>query len=377
MMTKKMKKGGACILALAVLLAVLSPGPEKVYGADAIKQPENGCSITFSLADSVIPEGVGGETLGYEDYYDGLAGQNPDGGSGTAVQINVKLYKVADISAGGKYTAAGAFKGIEAELDLSSVSAQTTAEEWQAKAKAAAEAVEETGSLTADKEQNILEQNKMTGLDIGLYLVYVEKDTVKTAEYVYNFTPFLVSLPGNNYYDEVSNGTLNPSDAWQYDVTVGLKPGREPRLGSLVITKTLEGYNKRLGKALFVFDVTARKNGETVYSNVVSLEFDGTETVKTVQVDGILAGSAATVKEVYSGSGYEQTSPPPADVQIKSSEVQAISGTVSFANKYDGRTNGGSGVVNHFQDDGSEGNPNWSCTQTFVNPEPAAGGDSQ
>ena len=247
-MGKKMKRGGAVLLALTALLAVLASGQDTAYGADAIDTAKTDCSITFSLADSVIPEGADGVKLGYEAYYNGLASQTPDGSSGTAVQIDVKLYKVADVSAGGKYTVTGAFKGKETELDLISVSAQTTAEDWLEKAEAAAEVVEESAPA-ADRSQNILDQNRVSGLSTGLYLVYVEKDTVKTEEYVYNFTPFLVSLPGNNYYKDAADGAAVPNDAWQYDVTVGLKPGREPLHGSLAITKTLDGYHEKLGKA--------------------------------------------------------------------------------------------------------------------------------
>lgn len=354
-MRKKIKKGGAALLALAVLLAVLASGQDTAYGADAIDTSKTDCSIRFSLEKSVISEKKGDQTIGYEEYYNGLAGQTAAGASKTA--INVQLYRVASVSAGGTYTVTDAFQGKENDLALSTVNGKTTAEEWQAKAETAAEVVE-AGGLQAAAAQNILEKDEtaesglkdtISGLSTGLYLVYVEKDTVKTEEYVYNFTPFLVSLPGNDY-DVAGDGKENSDDTWQYDVTVGLKPGRKPLLGGLEISKTLEGYNAKLGKAVFVFDITAVKGNETVYSNVVSLEFDGTEASKTVWVDGIPAGSVATVKEVYSGSSYEQASSDPQPVKIiPAGENRQSSGTVSFANRYDGRVNGGGGVENHFE----------------------------
>ena len=378
MMTRKMKRGGACILALAAVLAVLSPGPGRVYGADAIEKPKDGCSITFSLADSVIPEGAGGEEIGFEDYYNGLAGEAPEGGFQTA--INVELYQVADVSAGGIYTVTDAFREKDSgnTLDFSDISAQTLATEWLTKAEAAAKLVEaENSGLRPARTLNILEKKKEEGLDTGLYLVYVKKDTVKTAEYVYNFTPFLVSLPGNNYYNDVAGGAANPSDAWQYDVTVGLKPGREPLLGSLEIRKTLDGYHERLGKAVFVFDVTAVKGNETVYSNVVSLEFGGGETEKIRRVDGIPAGSVVTVKEVYTGSSYEQTSSDPQSVTvIPAGENQQSSGTVSFTNRYDGRINGGAGVENHFEYVEETNGGRWDFTPGPAGRQ-ASGGEGQ
>lgn len=371
-MRKRIKKGGAVFLALTALAAVLASGQGTVYGADAIDTSKEDCAITFSLESSVIPVGKDGQEIRYEEYYDGLAAQSPETDHTGQPEINVQLYRVASVSAGGAYTAESPFDG----LIFSDIGGAATAEQWLEKARAAAEIVEADSSLTADRSQNILEQDTISGLSTGLYLVYVEQDTVKTADYAYNFTPFLVSLPGNDYYKEgVEEAGRN--DEWLYQVTVGLKPGRESLFGSLEITKTLEGYHEKLGKALFVFDVTAVKGNETVYSNVVSLEFDGTEETKTVRVDGIPAGATASVKEVYSGSSYQQISSNPQPVEIiAAGESGQLSGRVSFTNRYDGRVNGGGGVENHFEYIEEDNGGRWDFIPGSAN-RPAAGGDGQ
>ena len=70
--------------------------------------------------------------------------------------------------------------------------------------------------------------------ETGLYLVSVEQ--LVTPNYVYTFTPYLISLP-NNYYS--GEGT---SDAWVYNLTgdnaIGLKPEQQQRTGDLIINKT-------------------------------------------------------------------------------------------------------------------------------------------
>ncbi len=83
-------------------------------------------------------------------------------------------------------------------------------------------------------------------METGLYLVDTPK--VITTNYTYTFTPYLVSLPTNNYYS--GNGA---SDDWIYDLTkeynsaVGLKPEQHVRYGDLVINKELVDHNATFG----------------------------------------------------------------------------------------------------------------------------------
>ena len=91
---------------------------------------------------------------------------------------------------------------------------------------------------------------KFEGLDTGMYLVVPRQ--VTTYFYMYNFTPYLVSLP-HNYYDP---DKTDSSDEWVYTVEMGLKPGREERYGSIKIMKELTEMSMMPGnEATFVFQV--------------------------------------------------------------------------------------------------------------------------
>ena len=54
-----------------------------------------------------------------------------------------------------------------------------------------------------------------------------------------------------------------------------------------------------------------------------------------------------TVKEVYSGASYSQISDDPEAVTIFADEMIGV----RFVNEHDGRSNGGYGVNNHFEQD--------------------------
>ena len=73
-----------------------------------------------------------------------------------------------------------------------------------------------------------------------------------------------------------------------YDVTTGLKPSQEVRFGNLVIDKTVTSFNETLGNATFVFQIEGKKDGEQIYSDVVSAVFDAAGT-KSILVDKIPA----------------------------------------------------------------------------------------
>ena len=111
-------------------------------------------------------------------------------------------------------------------------------------------------------------------------------------------------------------------------------------------------YNETLGETTFIFSVEAEKENshgimENVYSDVVSLVFDGPGT-KSVQVDNLPAGAQVTVTEVYSGASYELTTAASQTITVTAEGEAGNPGTVSFANTYNGENNGGSSIVNHF-----------------------------
>ncbi|MCR2047710.1 DUF5979 domain-containing protein [Acetatifactor muris] len=397
---KRAKSTGVLILGLAVLIGALTAGPGRAYGAGAIDTERKDCKITFTLDVEALEKAgelAGLETAapGYEQYYGELAawlkGSDAQGGTEAGEQegdtapgqeegnvleepgegsasgenaIQAELYRIAEVNAGGKYTLLAPWKTREALKGVETADADTTAGEWLEWAQAAAETAlgteqedgsflpPEGGRLLPDKSAEIRlgEDGKVQGaaedLETGLYLVWVKP--VDTDFYRYSFIPYLISLP-NNYYNPED---ADSSDVWIYGddasgpVYVGLKPEREDRYGDLEIEKKLASYNETLKGASFVFEIRGVKDSALVYSDVVSLTFDGPGR-ESVKIEHIPAGAEVTVTEVYSGGSYS----PVDGATVKTTVIQADSAgaKVVFENEYDGKLNGGgASVVNHF-----------------------------
>ena len=321
MMNKRLKQGSTFLLAVALTFPLLTlPGAK---AASAINTGQK-CSIEFDIS------GNSSELL--------------------SASIPVKLYKVASVDESGNYTGIGAFS----KLDLSSVSADNldaAAATWAERAAEAKKLLkDDTEPTTTTLTQG---RGTATGLDTGLYLVDTPK--VITPNYTYTFTPYLVSLPTNNYYS--GNGA---SDDWIYDLTkehnsaVGLKPEQHVRYGNLVINKELVDHNATFGNnATFVFqiDITTLDNKKETRIEEITFDAAGSH---SVTIEKIPAGSHVTVTEVYSGASYELASAKSQETDIianpeKETEVEFKPAEVSFINKHDGRTNGGYGVKNNFK----------------------------
>lgn len=323
MMNKRLKQGSTFLLAVALTFPLLTlPGAKAASAIDTDAE----CSIEFD---------IGGSSELLND--------------GVTVQVN--LYKVASVDESGNYTATGAFS----KLDLSSVSADnldTAAATWSERAAEAKKLLkddtEPTTTVTLTQGRGTA-----TGLDTGLYLVDTPK--VITPNYTYTFTPYLVSLPTNNYYS--GNGA---SDDWIYDLTkehnsaVGLKPEQHVRYGNLVINKELVDHNATFGNnATFVFQIDITTLDNKKETRIEELTFDAAGS-HSVTIEKIPAGFHVTVTEVYSGASYELASAKSQETDIianpeKETEVEFRPAEVSFINKHDGRTNGGYGVKNNFK----------------------------
>ena len=321
MMNKRLKQGSTFLLAVALTFPLLTlPGAK---AASAINTGQK-CSIEFDIS------GNSSELL--------------------SASIPVKLYKVASVDESGNYTGIGAFS----KLDLSSVSADNVdaaAATWAERAAEAKKLLkDDTEPTTTTLTQG---RGTATGLDTGLYLVDTPK--VITPNYTYTFTPYLVSLPTNNYYS--GNGA---SDDWIYDLTkehnsaVGLKPEQHVRYGNLVINKELVDHNATFGNnATFVFQIDITTLDNKKETRIEELTFDAAGS-HSVTIEKIPAGSHVTVTEVYSGASYELASAKSQETDIianpeKETEVEFKPAEVSFINKHDGRTNGGYGVKNNFK----------------------------
>ena len=317
MMNKRLKQGSTFLLALALAFPLLTlPGAR---AANAI-ETDRKCSVSFSVS------GEGNELAD----------------AGTDIKVN--LYKVADVDVSGNYTATGAFT----ELDVSSVRADNNdaASEWAERAKKAKEKLSDSVKPVDTVTLTGGIGNK-GGLDTGLYLV--DTPEVVTTNYTYTFTPYLVSLPTNNYY---SSG----NDDWIYALTdtnaIGLKPEEHARYGDLVINKTLANHNATTGKkATFVFqiDITPLKSDKTE-TRIESLDFEAAGN-SSVTITKIPAGAKVTVKEVYSGASYKLTSAndqkPTIVATDRGAKVEPAS--VSFTNDIEDNMNGGYGVRNNFK----------------------------
>lgn len=321
MMNKRLKQGSTFLLAVALTFPLLTlPGAK---AASAINTGQK-CSIEFDIS------GNSSELL--------------------SASIPVNLYKVASVDESGNYTGIGAFS----KLDLSSVSADNldaAAATWVERAAEAKKLLkDDTEPTTTTLTQG---SGTATGLDTGLYLVDTPK--VITPNYTYTFTPYLVSLPTNNYYS--GNGA---SDDWIYDLTkeynsaVGLKPEQHVRYGNLVINKELVDHNATFGNnATFVFQIDITTLDNKKETRIEELTFDAAGS-HSVTIEKIPAGSHVTVTEVYSGASYELASAKSQKTDIianpeKKSEVEFRPAEVSFINKHNGRTNGGYGVKNNFK----------------------------
>lgn len=321
MMNKRLKQGSTFLLAVALTFPLLTlPGAKAANAIDTDAE----CSIQFDI----------------------------DGNSELlSASIPVNLYKVASVDVSGNYTATGTF----AKLDLSSVSADnldTAAATWSERAAEAKKLLkddtEPTTTVTLTQGRGTA-----TGLNTGLYLVDTPK--VITPNYTYTFTPYLVSLPTNNYY----NGK-DASDNWIYDLTkemnsaVGLKPEEHVRYGDLVISKELVDHNATFGNnATFVFQIDITTLDKKTETRIEELTFNAAGS-DSVTIEKIPAGSHVKVTEVYSGASYELASAKSQETDIianpeKETEVEFRPAEVSFINKHDGRTNGGYGVKNNFK----------------------------
>lgn len=334
MMKKRIRQVGAAIVAAALVFsAFVLPDSFAAKAVDTDKK----CSIEINVGKN-----TGGN---FKEL--------------NALPVTIALYKVADIDREGNYTAKAGYESVSFD-----VHADTIAQEWSEMA-AQVKALLDAPDASLQPEETVVTDNgtvTVEDLEVGLYLIDAQQ--ALSDAYQYDFTPYLVSLPNNYYY---SSG----DDTWVYDQTgenaIGLKPEKSDRYGSLLIEKTLDVYNATNGGATFVFQIEGTKtdvdSGEVreVYSDVVSLTFTEPGT-RQLLVEGIPAGTVVQVTEVYSGGNYKLTSEQTVEAVIQAENNDGTVATVTFSNTHDGRNNGGSGVVNHFEYD-SETN-SWTHSAT-------------
>lgn len=245
--------------------------------------------------------------------------------------------------------------------------------------------------------------SRIADLSTGLYLViarggdltekeaYVTRleteeggEELVTAAYTtgqsYLFRPQLISMPGK----APENGSINTAGQgeWMYELLgVELKPIVGPRYASLEIVKSLDSYDT---PASFVFQVEAFAGEQNVYSDVVTISFDGSsgEAKALLLEEKIPAGARVTVTEVYSGAGYEL-----ADLAVSTvgetqealsytvdfgagqaviesipsgREGAGVTARVTFVNTSNGSGNSGGAITNHFERNAADADWSWN-----------------
>lgn len=359
-MRRRMKQIGALVLAGVLTFSALAI--PKAYAALGVVTDEK-CSVSVNVTNNVP------STELKELKNKGVV---------------VNLYKVADITVSGNYIAKDYIKDAVIEVNkdetdvfpdetdkkfgtlVGKVNGGTTAAQWEKLAEAAKSVVTNENKKASGTTVNGSVQ--ISKLPTGLYLV--DAETLNTDNYQYTFKPYLISLP-NNYYKE---GDSSSNDEWIYkNIAIGLKPEKNHRLGDLKINKALDEYNATLAGATFIFQVEATKldvdaaagdDPEVVYSNVVSLTFNGPGT-ESILIEDIPAGADVTVTEIYTGASYQlktgvtnpQTKKITADNTVE----------VTFENTNNDGLNGGNSIVNAF----SYGKDGWICSSmpSFSTPQ--------
>ena len=152
------------------MAAVIAAGVKipSLYAANVI-EADRECSLTVNVEDTA-------------DYGEDLKNAS----------IDVKIYKIADMSRTGAFTSTEDF----AELKIEDMTSGE--EDWEKTADDAVKIVED-GQLEDDGELQVTNGSGMlSGLSHGLYLV--EAADTDTDEYTYKFNPYIISLPNNLYY---------------------------------------------------------------------------------------------------------------------------------------------------------------------------------
>lgn len=257
-----------------------------------------------------------------------------------------------------------------------------TSDTWSRLAQDAAalvrkESLTKKATLSVGKREAEEEEPEAANVNLGLYLLIAHTDErdywkeiegedgapntlasiVHSDDKNFIYTPALVTVP---YKDTVDGAvsTDTPGE-WIYKVEAVLKPTAEDRLADLKITKTL---SKAVGPedAFFIFRIEATmgdgENKKTVYSDVKSITFSSAGTKELTLEKAIPIGAEVTVTEEYAGAHYQSAG------QKTLTAIMAENGLIlngetlasaAFTNEWDETVTYGSGIVNHYTNNGS------------------------
>lgn len=280
-----------------------------------------------------------------------------------------------------RYKPASAFQSMSESIEKETENAA----DWEAMAQEAAKIVFDS-SVLPSATGRVDGATPVSNLAPGLYLLMARggvgtdrvadfrKDvtdgdgntTIATyansAQYEYTFKPELISLPMRNSEVPV-NPPVPPNTAdrgdWEYALDVYLKPERSVRYGSLTIRKVLSSYESETDipndPVTFVFQVDGETQGTSEnsgslpsYHAVDSLTFTAAGE-DTVTFEKIPVTLKLTVREVYSGSGYEIA--PGSSLVQEGIEISAGEPTIleiPFTNVHNDDLKRGHGIKNQF-----------------------------
>lgn len=317
-----------------------------------------------------------------------------EGGTVELPDAAIDLYKVADAEKEDGYDTyrfvnRDGFAGLECNIHLGDSDADGR-EVWTSLAQQVAAMVFSDAAAVSPIVEGAAPNTDLapagaSGLEPGLYLMivrgngleredYIEYSIQETGEelistiaysdsYTFTYSPQLVALPTK----EGVEGGIATSDSgdWLYELELEPKFAMGGRFTDLRIDKELQSF--RTGSpATFVFTVEAVLHGDVVYSNAVSMTFDGPGIQSELIADRIPVGAQVTVTEVYSGAAY-QVAPGSDQVQtLTMANADAgnadFANIASFRNVYDGSGREGAAITNHFEymDDGEGLIWNWT-----------------
>lgn len=175
---------------------------------------------------------------------------------------------------------------------------------------------------------------------------------LRAKEYAITVAPEIIALPTKEADEDGVINTANAGD-WIYDVEVFLKPEFEKRLGSIEIVKDLLTYETS-HNAFFVFQVEGMLDGKNVYSNLVSMRFEGYGEQRKL-IGNIPVGAKVTVTEIYSTPGYSIVGADSGTITVSADEVLSV----RFENDWDETRDKGDGVMNGFNYDIERGEWSW------------------
>ena len=258
-MMKKKRKIVVFLTFIFTLSMMLSVG---VNAADSVDVERKDCSIEFEISgDDRIKESL------------------------RRTEIKVKLYKVADIDSNGEYTAVEGFRN----LDVSALGGQkkTYAEDWLKRADKASEMVTDT---TKEMTTVLLREGSGTTgaiLPTGLYLVVTEK--TMTDGYEYSFQPYLLSLPGNYYYE-------TGNDEWVYELKgVGLKP--EQTSESVNVADQISG--RKAGKKNNNIENSTNRTSNKNFAKMKTVKTGDSSRLELLGVCAVLSGMIFVIAVFY------------------------------------------------------------------------------